>query len=599
MSGRLTQSAVETLEKSGNPNLRLTQVAREALSGPGNPNIRLTQVAAEILAKGIGIACGNPPHGVVGTAYTTTLPTSGGTPPLVFAVTGGALPPGLALNATTGTISGTPTKPGTYNFTVTVTDSSTAANIKAYAPPPSVSPGGAAAGAASYMGINSLGQQYWSMAVSLETPVSPPGNATGYTVTAQATDQFGNPSPDYFGTERVFFTTNATGSITTTQILLGSYPTTVYTYVTFRAYQNNSDGTTTQVNWWLGGTAQQRVNFGPPPTGAPAPITQPLGAGSVSCAIVVGLGTLAATCGTPPGATAGQPFTYRPPVTIGGMVADKTYDANGTLTWTVTGLPPGLRWDNTVASPTYGSIAGIPTASGSYTYSATILASDSQSVTITCSLPIQIPGGGGTGGGGGGSGPGVCGDVPQAIVGLLWAFQPPFTVGTGLPAPGLWTFRGLPPGIEWDTLSTSPTYGFLVGIPSGVGTYNYTAQYQGATGLVTFACTIVSALPGSAGAGENNQGGQGSGLWLDLWVWRPLFAFAGLNQQIQLPPAYERALRYSLAREFAAFYPARDPAEVTALAVEALLDVDQINTSNAMGVEDAPAPPVPPSAPAG
>lgn len=66
--------------------------------------------------------CNNPPNGKVGVFYTTTLGVSGGTAPYNWVITAGTLPPGLSLNATTGTISGTPTTAGSWWFTATVTD---------------------------------------------------------------------------------------------------------------------------------------------------------------------------------------------------------------------------------------------------------------------------------------------------------------------------------------------------------------------------------------------------------------------------------------------------------------------------------------------
>src|SRR5208282_5333337 len=63
--------------------------------------------------------------GTVDTAYAGQLVVSGGEPPLVWSVTQGALPSGLTLHPTTGAITGIPTAtPGTYSFTVAVSDTS-------------------------------------------------------------------------------------------------------------------------------------------------------------------------------------------------------------------------------------------------------------------------------------------------------------------------------------------------------------------------------------------------------------------------------------------------------------------------------------------
>ncbi len=65
------------------------------------------------------------PMGVVGSAYAASLIASGGMPPYAnWTVAGeGTLPASLALNSSTGEISGTPTIFGLYNFDVTVQDS--------------------------------------------------------------------------------------------------------------------------------------------------------------------------------------------------------------------------------------------------------------------------------------------------------------------------------------------------------------------------------------------------------------------------------------------------------------------------------------------
>jgi hypothetical protein len=56
-------------------------------------------------------------------AYSYQLTTTGGTAPYRYQLQSGGLPPGLTLSAT-GLISGMPSSPGTYTFTVYVSDSS-------------------------------------------------------------------------------------------------------------------------------------------------------------------------------------------------------------------------------------------------------------------------------------------------------------------------------------------------------------------------------------------------------------------------------------------------------------------------------------------
>jgi hypothetical protein len=56
-----------------------------------------------------------------GSAYSQTFSTSGGASPYAYAVVSGTLPPGVELGYF-GTLSGTPTLAGTYNFVVRSTD---------------------------------------------------------------------------------------------------------------------------------------------------------------------------------------------------------------------------------------------------------------------------------------------------------------------------------------------------------------------------------------------------------------------------------------------------------------------------------------------
>jgi hypothetical protein len=68
------------------------------------------------------IATSSIPTAGVGVPYSFTLATSAGVAPFTWSITAGTLPNGLALHASTGTISGTATSEGTSPVTIEVTD---------------------------------------------------------------------------------------------------------------------------------------------------------------------------------------------------------------------------------------------------------------------------------------------------------------------------------------------------------------------------------------------------------------------------------------------------------------------------------------------
>ena len=79
----------------------------------------------QISAPGVplSITTSSLPNGTLGTVYSSTISIAGGVAPYTWSVFSGNLPAGLSLSSN-GTISGTPTSTGTFNFTIQVADSS-------------------------------------------------------------------------------------------------------------------------------------------------------------------------------------------------------------------------------------------------------------------------------------------------------------------------------------------------------------------------------------------------------------------------------------------------------------------------------------------
>ena len=93
------------------------------VSGTGYAPVSATYNAPESCTVcSLSITTSSLPNGQVGTAYSQTLTTTGGTAPLTFAVAGGSLPAGLGLNTATGVITGTPISAATVSFSISVTD---------------------------------------------------------------------------------------------------------------------------------------------------------------------------------------------------------------------------------------------------------------------------------------------------------------------------------------------------------------------------------------------------------------------------------------------------------------------------------------------
>ena len=116
------------------------------------------------------------PGATAGIAYGQTITASGGTVPLIMTVSAGALPPGMTLT-TAGSLFGTPSANGIYNFTVTATDTAGATASQAYSIAVATTPGAPTVGSATAGSAMAT--------ISFTPPASDGGSPiTGYTVTS-------------------------------------------------------------------------------------------------------------------------------------------------------------------------------------------------------------------------------------------------------------------------------------------------------------------------------------------------------------------------------------------------------------------------------
>jgi lysophospholipase L1-like esterase len=91
-----------------------------------SPHTANTHFTLRVVAASMPTILANDlPNGEQGGGYYATLNATGGVAGYTWDLSGGALPPGISLDASSGTIEGIPTESGTFTFTATVSDGST------------------------------------------------------------------------------------------------------------------------------------------------------------------------------------------------------------------------------------------------------------------------------------------------------------------------------------------------------------------------------------------------------------------------------------------------------------------------------------------